>query len=34
MGSVSAQFFSAWFYGGTSEMMKTIIARDLTGLRT
>jgi hypothetical protein len=21
------------FYGGTSEIMKTIIARDLTGLR-
>jgi hypothetical protein len=23
-----------WIYGGTSEIMKTIIARDLTGLRT
>jgi alkylation response protein AidB-like acyl-CoA dehydrogenase len=22
-----------WIYGGTSEIMKTIIARDLTGLR-
>jgi alkylation response protein AidB-like acyl-CoA dehydrogenase len=23
-----------WIYGGTSEIMKTIIARDITGLRT
>jgi hypothetical protein len=23
-----------WFYGGTSEIMKTIIAREVTGLRT
>jgi len=23
-----------WIYGGTSEIMKTIIARDVTGLRT
>jgi alkylation response protein AidB-like acyl-CoA dehydrogenase len=23
-----------WIYGGTSEIMKTIIAREVTGLRT
>jgi alkylation response protein AidB-like acyl-CoA dehydrogenase len=23
-----------WIYGGTSEIMKTIIAREITGLRT
>jgi len=28
-----ASFNKVWIYGGTSEIMKTIIAREVTGLR-
>ena len=34
MSSMVAFFSEIWIYGGTSEIMKTIIARDITGLRT
>jgi hypothetical protein len=34
MTSMVLTFREKWIYGGTSEIMKTIIARDLTGLRT
>jgi len=30
---LNSSFEEATWYGGTSEIMKTIIARDLTGLR-
>ena len=33
MSSMVALLHELWIYGGTSEIMKTIIARDLTGLR-
>ena len=33
MSSMVALIHEVWIYGGTSEIMKTIIARDLTGLR-
>ncbi len=33
MSSMVASLHEIWIYGGTSEIMKTIIARDLTGLR-
>ena len=32
--SMVASFNKVWIYGGTSEIMKTIIAREVTGLRT
>jgi len=28
-----ALLLEVWIYGGTSEIMKTIIAREVTGLR-
>ena len=34
MSSMVASLNKVWIYGGTSEIMKTIIARDVTGLRT
>jgi len=34
MSSIVAFLHDTWIYGGTSEIMKTIIARDVTGLRT
>jgi alkylation response protein AidB-like acyl-CoA dehydrogenase len=34
MISMVASFRETRIYGGTSEIMKTIIAREVTGLRT
>ena len=34
MSSMVALIHEVWIYDSTSEIMKTIIARDLTGLRT
>ena len=31
--SMVASVNKVWIYGGTSEIMKTIIAREVTGLR-
>jgi hypothetical protein len=33
MSSMVASLHEIWIYGGTSEIMKTIIAREVTGLR-
>jgi hypothetical protein len=33
MSSMVAVLHDIWIYGGTSEIMKTIIAREVTGLR-
>jgi hypothetical protein len=33
MNFIIAFLHDIWIYGGTSEIMKTIIARDITGLR-
>ncbi len=34
MSSMVAFLSEIWIYGGTSEIMKTIIAREVIGLRT
>ncbi len=33
MSSMVTSLSKVWIYGGTSEIMKTIIAREVTGLR-
>jgi alkylation response protein AidB-like acyl-CoA dehydrogenase len=33
MSSLVVLLHEAWIYGGTSEIMKAIIAREVTGLR-